>query len=412
MMAQYDPDNKRSDAGPARPPAIVRLLAVIGPISFALCWLAMTIYFVVKIRTSAIEYERRTALIEHRTVKPETLHVTHLTQHRKDNQWSVAIGGSGKDVAWRSANKVDDLRVGTALAAYRFGDDYLIPRFDHGGSRWGEWVFLVIGFLPLAVIAGVVLFKTLRPRPQTSESGPGAPQRPVPIAFTRPFLSFDRMPDDSQLVCLLGTPASYNPLKVVEEAGVLRVRPVPLRLKYAVPGLVTFTALITGVPYFLQRGKIEAFMLAFLGMGWLLVFPTLLAAMIFISRSIEKGGDIFRFDPMQRLLELCRAGRTFKPGEIVAVTLLTRWYLGSDSDGRSWIKTHQTGVLVRGPGREVEHYPVVSQQSTRLPTYQKLSWADRLAAIFQVPVRRIELSLRESRALNDAPPSPRWRIGN
>ena len=137
--------------------------------------------------------------------------------------------------------------------------------------------------------------------------------------------------------------------------------------------------------------------MAILLVGWLGALPGFLVISAVLSRWIAKKGDYFRVDRSRRTLELCRAGRTIQGSEIEAIILLSRWHRW----GLPWIRFFQTSVLVRGPGGQMELYPVMSESTENAPAYTRSRWADRLASIFPVPVRRIELSKAESQALND-----------
>jgi hypothetical protein len=146
----------------------------------------------------------------------------------------------------------------------------------------------------------------------------------------------------------------------------------------------------------------SVFFWLFLFFGWFLALPGTLGLFAVVNRSMSKAGDYFRVDMPRRTLELCRAGRTIKGDDIIAVTLLNRWYRVHYVDGNGpWTRIYQTGVLVRAPDNRVEFCPVVCQTGENVPSYQRSRWADRLASIFQVAVRSVELSRTESRALND-----------
>jgi hypothetical protein len=154
---------------------------------------------------------------------------------------------------------------------------------------------------------------------------------------------------------------------------------------------------ISCMAYFMEHGKLDSLLVAFLLIGWLVCLPGLLVVLAVVSRLVAQKGDYLKVDMARRTLELCQVGRTLKASEIIAFTLLTRWYRSSGA----WNKTYQAGVLVRTPDNRVELLPVVRELGENVPSSKKSQWADRLASIFQVPVRRIELSRSESRALND-----------
>jgi hypothetical protein len=211
---------------------------------------------------------------------------------------------------------------------------------------------------------------------------------------------FDDVPDDSQLVCLLGDP-DCGPIKAVEEAGLLTVRPWLFPMKVVVTWMVFIAAVITGMTCFMplvEHEKPDFSSLAFFSFFlWFVCLPGFLGLLALVNRSLAKKGDYFKVDTDRRTLELCRVGRTLKADEIIAVTMLTRWYRNAGG----FQKTHQTGVLVRTPNSGLELYPVIRELGENVQSSGSSNWADRLARIFQVPIRRIELSRSESRALND-----------
>jgi hypothetical protein len=220
----------------------------------------------------------------------------------------------------------------------------------------------------------------------------------VPRAFSQPSLTFDGVPDDSQLVCLLGDRDS-GPVKAVEEAGVLTVSPYLLPMKFVMPWMIFVMVVGTCITCFIgkQAPVPLAFLVAFLLFGWLVVLPAFFGILRVLNSALAKKGDYFKVDTARRTLELCRAGRSVKGSEIIAVVFLIRWYRYPFVTGSGpWQMTFRTSVLVRAADNRVELYPVIRENGTPL-----FKWGDRLANIFQVPVRRIELSRSESRELND-----------
>jgi hypothetical protein len=215
-------------------------------------------------------------------------------------------------------------------------------------------------------------------------------------AFSRSSMIFDRVPDDSQLVCLLGN-GGGGPVEAVEEAGSLTLRPKLIPMKYLAPWMILVMVGITCLICFMLWGADDRlssfFFWFFLLFGWFVALPGTLAVLASVNHSMAKHGDYFKVDMAHRTLEVRRLGRTFQASEIIAVTLLTRW-------GWSDI-IYQTGVLVRTQDNRVELCRVVCQTGENVHSSQKSRWADRLASIFQVPVRSVELSRSESRALND-----------
>jgi hypothetical protein len=369
---------------------LLKAWGVVVPIICALVWMAFGLSLFVQIRAWGVAYDRKMGMIERGEVRPETLCVMELSKD-KEHGWHIAMGKNGKAVAWRTDSKIEGIQVGSTVAAYRFGDTYLIPRFDRGGFHWAKWVFLVVALLPLPIVGGVLLFQIFRRRSVVESPS----NIPVTKAFSLASMSFDRVPDDSQLVCLLGDP-DCGPVQEVEEGGLLTVRPWLFPLKLVVPWLVFTLFAITGVALCFLREQ-GVLMWLFLAFGWFLCLPAIWGLLAVVNCSLTKKGDYFKVDMARRTLELCRAGRTLKRGEIIAITLLTRWYAKAGSGH----KTHQTGVLVRTRDNQIELFPVVRELAENVPASKRSKWADRLASVFQVPIRQVELSRSESRALND-----------
>jgi hypothetical protein len=216
----------------------------------------------------------------------------------------------------------------------------------------------------------------------------------MPKVFSCPSMSFDHVPADSELTCLLGD-SGCGPIKAVENEESLTVRPWQFPMKYMVPWGIFVMVVISCMSYFMEGGNLDLLVWLMLLFGWLVCLPGTLAVMVVINRAFGKKGDHFRVNMSRRTLELCRIGRTVTASEIIAITLLGRWYRHG-----AWEKTYQTGVLVRTRDK-VEFYPLVRESGENVPASKRSKWADRLADIFQAPVRRIELSKSESRALND-----------
>ena len=218
----------------------------------------------------------------------------------------------------------------------------------------------------------------------------------MPKIFSCAMLSFDHVPNDSELTCLLGD-SGCGPVKAIEDEESLTMRPWLIPMRIMVPWSIFVMVVITCMSYFMEGGSLDLLVLLVLLFGWLVCLPGMLAVMAVINRAFGKKGDYFKVYTSRRTLELCRVGRTLKGSEIIAVTLLTRWYRHAGA----WNKTYQTGVLVRTRDSKVELCPLVRELGENAPSSRSSKWADRLAGIFGVPVRRIELSKSESRELND-----------
>jgi hypothetical protein len=215
--------------------------------------------------------------------------------------------------------------------------------------------------------------------------------------FSITSVCFDRVPNDSELVCLLGDgdpsrPPPYTPIKFADTFESLTCTPRLVPLNWIMPLLVLFVAGLTCVLW-LAVDVSAHWLWLITAIIWLDV-PVTLAVFVWINQQLGRKGDHFRVDRSRRTLELCRIGRTINSREIVALTELTRYY----KRGSEWVWTQQTGVLVRLPDDRIELLPIVreDQWCSRPP-----HCADRLADFFGVPVRRIELDKSESKALAD-----------
>jgi hypothetical protein len=140
----------------------VKVVAIVQMCLFAVAWMGFGVFAFCMVHRWGIEYDRKMEMVRHGQVKSEPLRVMGISPDKDRGGWNVSLGKDGTAVAWRSDNKVDDLRVGGDTAAYRFGDEYLIPRFDRGGHHWGKWIFLAFGMLPLPVAGGALLLRKLR----------------------------------------------------------------------------------------------------------------------------------------------------------------------------------------------------------------------------------------------------------
>ncbi|MGO8689858.1 MAG: hypothetical protein ACLQLG_09500 [Thermoguttaceae bacterium] len=231
-----------------------------------------------------------------------------------------------------------------------------------------------------------------------NEIAKAAGTTPVPKAFSLPSMCFDGVPDDAHLVCLLGDP-DCGSVEAVEEADILTARPWLFPMKFVVPWTlfigIVITCMLLFMPW-LQHEK-PNYPLAFLVFMWVIVIPGTLWVLTALNRHFATKGDYFKVDMTRHTLELCPVGRTLKASEIITFVELTRFYRNT----AGWNKTRQTGVLVRASSGRVELHPVVRELQENIPLLGRRAWADRLADMFQAPVRRVKLSKAESRALSD-----------
>ena len=67
--------------------------------------------------------------------------------------------------------------------------------------------------------------------------------------FSLPFKCFDRLPEDSELVCLLGEIDHPGQITVLETSESLLVRPGLIPIKFVVPWMLLTGSLITAMPW-------------------------------------------------------------------------------------------------------------------------------------------------------------------
>jgi hypothetical protein len=129
-------------------------LGVVEACLFGLLWFGLGITAFVHVYGGELEHRRRLEAIRRGDVRPETLSVVNLNEHWKDERGHViAVGRSPVEVVTkRRVPSLDGLRAGERVQAYRFGDQYYLPRFDHFPA-WGKFVFLAFALLPVGVAA-------------------------------------------------------------------------------------------------------------------------------------------------------------------------------------------------------------------------------------------------------------------
>ncbi len=124
---------------------------------FALVWNTVGLLTILLISRSEAEYDRRVAAVAQGDVVPEVLRVLEVQggPHGEDDPtWLIVLGSGGQPKTWREHhNATNEIRVGSELNAYRFGDEYLIPTLDTRGFRWVKWVFLATACNPVAWLA-------------------------------------------------------------------------------------------------------------------------------------------------------------------------------------------------------------------------------------------------------------------
>lgn len=215
--------------------------------------------------------------------------------------------------------------------------------------------------------------------------------------FSRAPLRCDHVPPDAEIACLLSDFDHPGHIAVVDTPQSLVARPGLIPMRFAATWLIVIASAITAGLWWIPAGGRLAgpqLNLAMTALVWLAVVPAFLGVLAAINRHFAGKGDYFRADKAGRRLELCPLGRTLDAGEIVAFTEVSRWFMNPLV--RSWDWTRQVGAVVRHPSGGYELLPLVREMEVR-PFRPRL--ADQLAAIFDVPVRRIRVSWRDSRSL-------------
>ena len=213
--------------------------------------------------------------------------------------------------------------------------------------------------------------------------------------FSLPFMRFDHIPDDSELVCLLGDSACPGKIAVIETSESIVARPWLFPMKFVVPWMLFVAAMITAIPwiarYFGSRMSGVEILIVIVG-TWLFALPGFLGLTVLINHVFAKKGDYFRVDKLHRTLELPQVHKTITASEILAFTEIFRWY--------RWDATRQAGVLVKTPDGQCILYPMFRELEEN-GYKQGSQLMALLVQIFRVPVRQVTLNKQESKALKD-----------
>jgi hypothetical protein len=168
----------------------------------------------------------------------------------------------------------------------------------------------------------------------------------LPKAFTVDRLLFDSLPDDSQLLALLGD-GSYVNFVIKKTPDSLTVKPQTIPMKFAIPCMSIIAAIMT-VFCFLSASRWEytLFIVAFL---WLGVLPMFLTLCHIINLNIARVKDFLLVDKRRPALTLPHYNLTFTPADIECFTVVNRRFKSSSSFGWDW--SRQYGLLVRQPNQ-------------------------------------------------------------
>jgi hypothetical protein len=359
-----------------------------------LAWAGFGIFAFFRINAWGNEYDRKMALINSGQVAPETLRVDSISRERESGRWNIRLrGGSLRDPEFRTINDRAGLAVGSNVAAYRFDDSYLFPQFDTGGHHWGKWVFLAFGVVPpLLVGGGIAVVSRLRRRRERDSEAKGLA---LPKAYSLDRLAFDDEPNDHQVSVLLGSPGGGD-VVLKETNGVLSAKPRPIPMKFIVPWMIFIAVVITAMPWivrlFGKRISGPEFWVI-IPVIWLFVLPTFLGILHTVNKHFAAEMDYFRLHRHRQTLDLPHSGVELEAGRIEYLTEVKRWY----SNGSGWSHIVQINVLARRDGGGFDLFPVVRAPNAIFSR----STADQLARLLNTKVRRVKLSMRQSRALCD-----------
>ena len=221
------------------------------------------------------------------------------------------------------------------------------------------------------------------------------PRVPQPIqqpqrAFKLDGMRFEKMPEDADLVWLLGERASSQ-VRVVDAGHVSTGEALVIPLKYVVSWILYIAAFAFCLIW--SYGSLsDVVLFTAIGahaIGFFILFVW------YSNHEARKTGYFFRADAARGTLELPRIEKTFECGAMLAFIELHRWY---KSPALPWESVSQTGVLVRDDDGSIVHYPVVHDYRRRI---LEPPLGEQLAGLFDADFRNVKLNERQSRALGD-----------
>ena len=118
---------------------------------FLIAWAALGIVAFVQITAWGGEFDRKQALIASGKVPEQTLFIASIEPSTRNVRgWEIGLSTADLDrstiVTQRHLNSRQDLALSQRVAAYKFGDGWLIPQFDRGGHNWGRWISLALAW--------------------------------------------------------------------------------------------------------------------------------------------------------------------------------------------------------------------------------------------------------------------------
>lgn len=224
----------------------------------------------------------------------------------------------------------------------------------------------------------------------------------MPKAFSTNSMIFDREPEDRDLVWLLGDPSFVGRVAVEETPERLVALPASVPMRAVLCGLGVVGILLTALPWVLRDSPdqtISPSIWVSVGCFWVLLAPAAVAMCWMRNHNMAQHGELCRVDKREGRLDLPGAGRSFTGARVRALVDLGRYHARYHGFRGAALWIQQVGVLVETEGGLIEHIPLAHIESNWT---RDIRLADRLADTFGVPVRRIRLSMVESRRLRDA----------
>ncbi len=221
----------------------------------------------------------------------------------------------------------------------------------------------------------------------------------VPRAWSADVVVFDHEPADDELVALLGE-GGHMGVVVHETPWSLRIRPWRFPMKWVVAWMLIVAAGATGMNSWMEASFTTTNNLFFLAIVWLLALPMMLLLFWSINRSLDSKPDVARLDLECKVLEIPKSALRVRFSDIEEVVELWRWV----RDGGDLERHRQLGILLqkkRQAGLAWEYHTLGWDKEWG--SGRRVRRMNRIVAELGRPVRKIRLSIGESRALGDAP---------
>ncbi len=220
-----------------------------------------------------------------------------------------------------------------------------------------------------------------------------------PRMFTENFRTFDHEPEDAELVTLLGPHVLTTALQVIDNPNELIIRPRMIPMWFAVPWVLLIAGVITALIWFVPatRATMDHSTAVLVTVTlWAMILPALFAIFAWINKTFRQQGNYCRVDKRNRTLTARFVDRPMTRDQILCIIDLERHYVSHGV----WDSIRQASVLYQNGDGAIQQYPLATEIEGQLfaPDY-----GGRIATALDVPVRRIRLSKRESKAIGDHP---------